>query len=97
MQAISVKLDTEVDRHLPPFEPPYERPYMVLEKPKYTFTIFNDRSEGKISVYQLSTTICWQELPSSNLLLKAPRKGPQEGTNTEYTVQYMILKPTNNS
>lgn len=42
-----------IDRHLPPLKTPYEGPYKVLEKSTYTFTIFNGRTEDKVSVDRL--------------------------------------------
>ena len=42
-----------IDRHLPPLKTPYEGPYKVLEKSTYTFTIFNGRTEDKVSVHRL--------------------------------------------
>ena len=42
-----------LDYHLMPLKTPYEGPYKVLEKSTYTFTIFNGRTEDKVSMDRL--------------------------------------------
>ena len=73
-----------IDFHRPPLKTPYEGPYKVLEKSTYTFTIFNGRTEDKVSVDRSTTTRKGRD-PERPLL----QEGRQEG-------QFNLFQPERN-
>ena len=75
-----------LDHHLPPLKTPYEGHCKVLEKSTYTFTIFNGRTEDKVSVDRL-------KLFHYNPLGKGPRAPTPPSKEGGQKGQFNLFQP----